>query len=430
VTLLRRTVRRVCVVALVAPLSGAGLLLAGPAYAASGITAPGSGVEFTSDTTVRITASLDKNSGSADLRLKSPTAGSAETVDSAASSLTSGASLAYNFDTATCASFPGSCSGRAEAPNGVWTVSLVGGGKTLDSSTFTLSIPPRAPTGLAARADGYRAVVLSWTKGVEPDLTGWTLYADGAASAGAIGTDACSGGSCSTTVTYAQDGTGQHTYSLVAHRSAAPGSSATLDSPQSSQASASLDAPPPPPPASPAPASGGSGSGSGSGSGTSASGSAGSSSSAAPTSGGSSSSGAGSGSRGGSSGTSGGSSGHTSSSAIGTSPGAVTVASRRAFALSFQTFSPKLGIPKLPPLPAAAPALAPLPDGTYEKTLGYKDVVQRQRIQTPQATARRLTGSVGSALDSAQFLRSLAGALVLLLVAAHLRRWLGSGHRD
>jgi hypothetical protein len=37
---------------------------------------------------------------------------------------------------------------------------------------------------------------------------------------------------------------------------------------------------------------------------------------------------------------------------------------------------------------------------------------------------------VGSALDSSQFVRSIAGALVLLLAAAHLRRWLGSSTND
>jgi hypothetical protein len=33
---------------------------------------------------------------------------------------------------------------------------------------------------------------------------------------------------------------------------------------------------------------------------------------------------------------------------------------------------------------------------------------------------------VGSALDSERLIRSTAGALVLLLAGAHLRRWLGT----
>ncbi|MCW2570203.1 MAG: hypothetical protein JWO88_261 [Frankiales bacterium] len=411
----RRTAQGLGVVALVVPLSGIGLLLAaGPAYATTGITSPGNGVAFTSDTTVHIAATLDKNSGSADLRLTRP-GSTAETVASASSSLTSGASLGYDFDTATCATYPSSCSGRAEAPNGQWTVTLVGGSRTLDTSTFTLRIPPRAPASLSAQADGYRAVVLTWPKGQEPDLTGWTVYADGSQGQD-VGTDACSGTSCSTTVTYAQDGTGDHTYSLVAHRTVAPNSTDTLDSSQSPQASATLDAPPPPSPT-PADNSGGTTGGTSGGStgGTSGGSAAGSTGSGSSSAGGSSS------------GTH--SSGSGSSSAIAAGKAPATVAQRRAFALTFKAFAPKLGIPKLPPLPAQ-PAVAPLADGTYQKTLGYKDVVKREKVSTPQASVRRVTGAVGSALDSGQFLRSIAGALVLLLVAAHLRRWLGSHHTE
>jgi hypothetical protein len=315
-------------------------------------------------------------------------------------------------------------------------VSLVGGGKTLDSRTFTLRIAPRAPSGLSARPDGYRAVVLGWTKGDEPDLTGWTLYADGS-QAGSLGPDACSGASCSTTVTYSQDGTGQHTYSLVAHRRTAPGSSDTVDSPQSSQASATLDAPPPPPPPSPDPAPSDNGSGGTSGGSTGGSTGDSTGGSTGDSSGGATSSGSTASGSGGS--TSNSTSGSTSStggakpgstSAIGSSKAPVTLAQRRAFALTFKAFAPKLGIPKLPPLPAAQPAVAPLPDGTYEKTLGYKDVVKTEKVPGPQAAVRHVTGAVGSALDSTQFLKSIAGALILLLAAAHLRRWLGTHNND
>jgi hypothetical protein len=439
VTTFRRATQQVGVLALAAPLSGAALLLAAaPALAATGITSPGDGTPYDSDANVHIAAAVDRGSSSTvDLRLKSPTASSAQTVATGSTSLTAGASLSYDFDTATCASFPASCSGRAEAPNGTWTITLVSGGKAVDTRTFVLRIPPRAPSGFSASASGYRAVDLTWTKGVEPDLTGWTLYADGS-RAQDIGTDACSNSSCAATITYAQDGTGSHTYSLVAHRSVAPGSSDTLDSPQSQQATATLDAPPPPPP-SPAPSSNGSGSTSSSTGGTSS----GSTGATSPSSTGSTGGSTGSSSTGGSTGSSSSASGSSStggssssskggsSSAIATSSAPVTVDSRKAFALSFQAFAPKLGIPKLPPLPATiTPAVAPLPDGTYQKTLGYKDVVKTTRIDSPQAAARRVTSVVGSALDSSQLLRSIAGALVLLLAAAHLRRWLGNGHAD
>jgi hypothetical protein len=394
---------------------------------ATGITAPAGGASYASDTQIHITATDDRNTGSAQLRQQSPAAGSSpEVVDSASTSLTAGASLSYYFDTATCASFPSSCSGRAEAPNGDWTVTLVSGGGVVDTSTFTLRIAPRAPRSLAAHADGYRAVVLSWTKGDEPDLTGWTVYADGSPSQD-VGTDVCSGTGCSVTITYAEDGTGQHTYALVAHRQVAPDSSETIDSAPSADATDTHDAPPPPPP--PSPSDGGSDATGG----TTDGGTTGGTTSGDGTTTGSGGSGtSGGGSTGGGStgsGTStGGSTGKTS--AIGSGKAPATLAQRRAFALTFKAFAPKLGIPKLPPLPAAqGPSVAPLPDGTYGKTLGYKDVVSTQRVDSPQAAARRVTRVVGSALDSDQFARFMAGALVLFLLAAHARRWARS-HDD
>jgi hypothetical protein len=402
-------------------------MAAAPAQAASGITAPGNGVNYTTDTQVHITATVDRNTGAAQLRLQSPVSGSSpETVDTASTSLTAGASLSYYFDTATCASFPSTCSGRAEAANGTWTITLVSGGQVVDTSTFALQIAPRAPRGLSAQPDGYRAVVLNWTKGDEPDLTGWTVYADGSPGQD-VGTDACSGTGCSTTVTYAADGTGQHTYSLVAHRRAAPDSSDTIDSPQSSEVTATLDSPPPPSPAPSDPgtdATGGT-TGGGTSGGSSSSGGDTSSSGSSTTGGGSSTTGGSGGSGTSTSGTTG------NTTAIGAGRAPATLAQRRAFALTFKAFAPKLGIPKLPPLPAAqGPSVAPLPDGTYEKTLGYKDVVKTEKVDSPQAAARRVTSVVSSALDSDQFLRFMAGALVLLLLAAHTRRWLGTHHDD
>jgi hypothetical protein len=430
----RRAVRNLGLLALLVPLSGAGLLLsAAPAQAASGITAPGNGVTYTTDTQVHITATVDRNTGNAQLRLQSPVSGSSpETVDSASTTLTAGASLSYYFDTATCATFPNSCSGRAEAANGDWAVSLVSGGQVVDTSSFTLRIAPRAPRGLSATADGYRAVVLNWTKGDEPDLTGWTVYADGSPSQ-EVGTGACSGTGCSTTVTYSEDGTGQHRYVLIAHRRVSPGSSETLDSTESTEVTATLDAPPPPPPASSDSGSGTTGGSTGDGStGDATTGGTTGDSSTGGTTGDSSTGGSSTGTTGGSTGSgtsTGGTTGKTT--AIGSSKTPATLAQRRAFALTFKAFAPKLGIPKLPPLPAAqGPSVAPLPDGTYEETLGYKDVVRTEKVDGPKTAARRVTGAVSSALDSDQFLRFMAGALILLLLAAHARRWLASHHED
>ena len=425
-------IRTLAAAALLVPLSGAGLLVAAtPAYAA-GISSPGNGVTFTSDQTIRIRADISTTTRT-ELRLKSPVAGSAEqVVDSGAGTLTNNAAtLDYDLQT-DCATYPSpSCSGRAPAHNGTWTVRLSGGAS--GTSTFVLRIPPRAPGSPAARADGYRAVVVSWTKGDEPDLVGWTLYGDGGVIQSLIGLDSCSGTACSTTVTYASDGTGQHTYALSARRSVEPGSTETVESARSNEVTATLDAPPPP---SPEPASpSGDGTDGGTTGGTSTGGSTGGTTggtSSSTTGGTTSSTGGSTSSTGGSTGGTTGTTASGSSNGISTSSKpAAAIAQRRAFALTFKAFGPKLGIPKLPPLPATTrPAVAPLPDGTYEKTLGYKEVVKREKVSTPQAAATKVTGAVGSALDSDHFMRSLAGGLVLLLCAAHLRRWLGSTHHD
>ncbi|MCA1712858.1 MAG: hypothetical protein LC789_14965 [Actinobacteria bacterium] len=369
-------IRKLSALALLLPLTTAGLVVgAAPAFAAGSITDPVDGATFGADTTIAIRASYSTTDRT-ELRLKSP-AGAEQVVKAfSGGTLTAqSGTLDYALDTS-CATYPSpSCSGRAPALNGIWGVRLVGG--AVDSSTFVLRIPPRVPASFTAQPDGYRAVVLSWRKGDEPDLVGWTLYEGGGVAVPSVGLDACNGTSCATTVTYASDGTGSHQYALVARRSAAPGSDETLTS-ERAEAAATLESPP-------------------------------------PTSGGTT---------GGTSGTIG--SGPTSSGITTSSKPAAAIAQRRAFALTFKAFGPKLGIPKLPPLPAAQPAVAPLPDGTYEKTLGYKPVTKTEKVSVPQAAATRVTGAVGSALDSDHFLRSLAGALVLLLAAAHLRRWLGS----
>ena len=65
---------------------------------------------------------------------------------------------------------------------------------------------------------------------------------------------------------------------------------------------------------------------------------------------------------------------------------AAAVAQRRAFSSGFAAFGVKLGIPKLPPLPQTqgqAPSVAkPLPDGTFEPTLGFQDQVVEERVET------------------------------------------------
>lgn len=433
-------VRRAGALAVATSVAGVSLVLgASPALAAGSITDPIEGATFDRSTSFTIRATIDTTTAT-ELVLSSPS-GASQVVDRGQGTVTnSRAAMSYFFDTS-CVSFPSSsCSGSVPGANGTWTISLRGGAQ--DTRSFVLRIPPAAPSSVSASEQGFRAATVSWRRGSEPDLTGYVLYDNGAVTKD-VPLSACSGASCSTTVSYDSDGTGAHAYSLVAKRLAAAGSSSTLSSPRSGEASVNLGSPPPPPPPpppsqdpSPAPGDsgggdpspgpstgGGTGGSGGSTGGTDSGGGAGGTDSGGSGSGGSNDGGS---STGGDGSTAGGSPrGSTSGITAGTSP-ATAIAQRRAFGLSFSAFGPKLGIPKLPPLPATQPAVAaPLPDGTFDRSLGYTDVTTREEVSIPQAAVRRVGDAVGLAFDSERFLISLTGALILIAMAAHLRVWLG-----
>jgi hypothetical protein len=446
----RTALARAAALSAALPLAGGVLIAAAPAAGAA-VTSPGNGTVFTSYSSFRISASYPASGSSHRLELASP-GGPSVTVATAPADRLDGGTMSYDLDTG-CWTYPSpSCSGRRLAPNGTWTVTQSGGAS--GSSTFVTRIRPEAPTGVSASAISSREVRVSWRAGDEPDLTGWSVLEGDQVVRDGIGRSACDGSACSSVISYATEGTGDHSYAVVAHRSVAPGSSSTLESPPSQTASARLEAPPPPPEEPPAGGeTGGAGTGSGTGGGGQTGGETGGetgSGTGSGTGGGTGSGGggqtggeAGSGGTGGSTGgsTSGGSTGGSGSGSGGAAPigtgggqpgvsaDAKAVAQRKAFALGFSAFGPKLGIPKLPPLPQAqAPAIAPeLEDGTFEPTLGFEDQVLTERVPiAQQGPTERVRSVVGSALDSERLLRSSAVALVLVLAAAHLRRWLGS----
>ena len=409
---------RALVVALALPLTGAALVAAASGAAAE-VRQPVDGSTFTSYRTVPIQADYDRSNVTERLFLTSP--GGAEVEIDAQESNFSDGTLEYVLD---LACWTKGCTGSQLAPNGTWTVRQ--GGGTSATSTFTTAIEPAPPTAVRAEPLNPREVQISWRLGAEPDLVAWTVYEGSAPVQERVGRSACAGSTCSTVVRYASPGSGEHSYTVKAHRSTAPGSTSTLDSSMSAPASARLENPPP----SPAPTPGDTGSGGDSG--------------GAPSTGnGSTTGGAGAPSQGGSAGddtATGGTGGGTAAPApIGTgapaagdSADAKAVAQRKAFALGFSAFGPKLGIPKLPPLPQAqAPAIAPeLADGTFEPTLGFEDQVVTERVEVAQGPTQRVRTVVGTALDSERLATSTAAALVLLLAGAHLRRWLGTASEE
>jgi hypothetical protein len=433
VTVRRTAARTLGVVALVAPLAAVGLVTAPVALAAtaSTFTSPAAGTAFTGDQqAVQVSASVPACAKNA-LGNCSSTPTTTLTVTSNGVTFsatpkkwgTSASTITATVETT--------------AGNGTWNANLSDGGAAT-SRSFTLDFNTSTPTAFRTQTtDGdAQDVAFYWARNPETDLSEYVLTENGATlfSGGSSAAGCSSSSTCSTSFAYSSSSAGNHTYALVARR---PGASGTPHTSSAAASTATLTVPPKPTPspsASPSssPAAGG----------TTAGGTTGSS-----TPGGSSTSGGSGGSApsgsGGSSPTGGASPGSAGTSTSGTSSpkpsptSAIPVLSspvvqqRRAFALTFNSFSPALGIPKLPPLPStddgvvgAEPKLA---DGTFTGTLPYKPQTETTKTVTASSDTRTFVTNV---LDSAQIAKSIAAALILMLAFGHLRRFLASHVED
>ncbi|MEU8058893.1 hypothetical protein [Microbispora bryophytorum] len=90
-----------------------------------------------------------------------------------------------------------------DAPNGTFTVSLFGEvtHKTYATSTFVLSRPPEAPSGVEARLKNPSTILVGWAKGAEPDLQSYEITSVKAGKSGSVSADsACSGSTCQTSL--------------------------------------------------------------------------------------------------------------------------------------------------------------------------------------------------------------------------------------
>ena len=444
-------VRFVAVCAVVAPLSSGLVLASSPNAwaAASGISSPSDNTTYSSGSSFDVTANAQ---GGNALQPAPSVTLSVTGPDNFSGSASASSSQLSNGDRTLRVTVPIGSS----TPNGVYNATLTRGGNAVTSRSYYTNFGVATPDGFAAQGSGARDVSFSWNKGSEPDLTGYSLSdSSGGLLADINVADSCSGSTCSHSLSYPSDNPGSHGYALVAHRSG--GSGGTLTSGRATS-SATLATPPRPTPtptpgpsSSPSPGGGGGSSAGGtagggsSAGGTSSGGTSGGGSSAGGSSGGGTSAGGSSGggtSAGGSSagGTSaGGSEGSTAGSSAGPqaagpkpsypSLGNPVVAERRNFALQFNAFSPSLGIPKLPPLPDTLPSLTAggegaLPMGTFAPTLDYGSRTETTKVTTTSPV--RAIAAVRNVLDSEQLAKSLAGALLLLMIGAHLRRFIGS----
>jgi hypothetical protein len=435
----RRPARLLAVLALTAPLAGTLVLsTAAPALASqtTSVTLDGAsdGDVLTSAKDVTAVGTI-RNTGSTTsggtLVLDGPTNANGDAFHTTTG--ISGCNVpALSSSCSKSASAVFSASQMSQRRNGHW-IATVNNAST--KSFYTNFRPTADPSNLAAAPSGRTRVDLSWSySGTELDKAGFEVTETHNGSSRTLGvpTSACSGSSCGYSIDYAEPGIGateSYTYTVTALRTSGGCSSCgdyTRSGPSSS-AGAQLVGPPPPPSPTPSPT-GGTGTTGGT-TGTTTGGTTGST-------GGTTSGGTTGGTTGGTSG------GSTSTTTGGSTSGTTTgshsagkpvviptlppvVASRRAFALGFNKFSPSLGIPKLPPLPAIETPITAPGNDTYQPTLPYSGESKK--------TTHVLTAPISAIttnLDTVQLAKMLAIALLLLVSAAHVRLFLSAQDDD
>jgi hypothetical protein len=293
--------------------------------------------------------------------------------------------LSATFDTA-CAPW----SGCAPAANGTYTFFFDDGNRS-SSKSVTLVIPPSTPGGFTATTSGTIAT-FDWQRNPEPDLIGYAILDGGSdITQGGVGAGSvCDGSACELTMDFGSAAAGtQHTFSVVAMRHTAPGSSGSVSSAPSAAQSVTFAAAP-----APSGSPGTTGTGTGGTSGTGGSGGGGTDGSTAG----------------------GGGGGH--------GRGGSAAPSGRHAAADLRATLPTISAGAAPNLPSVLTEVKPLPQGSFKPVLPYGDQVTREKVadQVSGVTADRVN-SFTSVLDTAALSRAIAGAVVLFLVAAHLHMW-------
>lgn len=366
-------------------------MAAGPALAATNVSVSAGGSSLSDgavldhDTTMTIKGTSDATASTRQLKLTVDVPGrSTYTLKTGTASALRSGSLSADLDTG-CPDW--NASPCVEAVNGSYSFTFSAGSSST-STTVQLRVPPATPTGFQASNNGT-VVTFAWTPNTEPDLMGYDIV-DGSGSdvtPGGMDADSvCDSNGCGVSVDFGSSAQGtSRSFSVIALRRTSPGSGGSVSSPASDAQSVNFPAPPS---ASP---SGGSGGGSSQGTG----------------SGGSRGSGpAGVGTRGNGAG----------------GPGHGTrVLSGKHPAADLRSTLPTLTAAGAPDLPSVLTEVKPLPHGSYKPTLAYPDQVTTGNKAKPQNNARQVFQDVRNVLDIGALWRSLAGAVVLMLLAAHLR---------
>ncbi len=370
-------------------------LAAGPALAATNISVNAGGGNLSDGdvldhkTTVTIKGTTDATASSRQLKLSvNPPGRSAYTLKTGSTSALQSGQLSASVDL-DCPDW--SASPCVEAVNGSYTFTFTAGSAT-SSTSVQLRVPPAAPSGFAAHNNGT-VVNFSWSPNSEPDLMGYDIV-DGSGNdvtPGGMDADSvCDAGGCGVSVDFGSGAQGtSRSFSVIALRHTSPGSGSSVSSPSSDSQTVDFPAPPSPP------ASGGGSTGGTGGGSTGGTGGTGSTATGGGASGGDGSTG-----------------GHVSKPVSGKHPAA-----------DLRTSLPTVTAAGAPDLPSVLTEVKPLPQGSFKPVLPYGDqVVKDKKPQLAQRNnAQQVIQDFRKVLDISALWRSLAGAVVLMLAAAHLR---------
>jgi hypothetical protein len=360
-------------------------MAASPAFAASGSLSVTPTGTVDHNVVIKAVGTYDNSMGtstqSMKLSVNRPDSSSAVLYSGSAQPLSSGSTPSESVDTS------------ALNLNGDYVFTFTFAGSST-SKTVTMRIAPAKVSGFGGNASGTVAH-FTWAANSEPDLAGYDLVDVTDSSPrdltpGGVGTNVCDSSGCAVDIDFGSSAAGtSRSFVIDALRYTSPSHSAEISSGDSAPATVSFPAPPPPP--SSAPAASGSGTTSG-GSGTAGS------SSGGTTSGGTAGGQA-----------AGGRSGHSIS------------ASRPSAAL--KAYLPSFSAGAAPNLPSVVTEVKPLPEGTYKPTLAYPDQVVNEAVHHDTKGVAAVRSEIVRVLNVAAVWKTLAGAVLVLLVAAHLRAW-------
>src|SRR4051794_23706799 len=383
-------------------------LAATPAVAATaGLSVSPTGTQ-NHNVVITVSGSYDNSTSTSSKAVKltvdKPDSSSATLYSGTAGSFSSGSTPSKSIDTS------------ALDVNGDYVFRFTVGTTTYGPQTVTMRVPPAKVGGFGASPSGTVAH-FTWSANSEPDLAGYDLVDVTDSSnprdltPGGVGTDVCDSSGCSVDIDFGSGAQGStRQFVIDALRYTSPSHSATVASGDSSPVSVSFPTPP-------SPSSGGGGTGGGTTGGGSGGGTGGGGSTGGGSTGGGSTGGGtgGGGSTGGSTGTT------TGGSTGGGRTGHGINVSHPSAAL--KAYLPSFSAGAAPNLPSVVTEVKPLPEGTYKPTLAYPDQVIGETSHSHGVQAAGVRDELVRVLNVAAVWKSLAGAVLILLVAAHLRAW-------